>query len=124
MLKDYKTNLCGGGRGQGIATFSKESFTIDGYRERENINMIKMKHALFNIIGVYTSQNANPSNIIENLAPMIEITRPTVIVGDFNICLRRNKNNPVTTFLTTAGFKQLVKEATHIEVIEIFLIKG
>ena len=50
---------------------------------------------------------------------MIDISRPTVIIGDFNICLRKNKNNSVTNFLTSKGFTQLVMKLTHIEVIEI-----
>ena len=123
VLNKYETHLCGGGRGQGIAAFCRESFTLDDYEDKENINLIKVKHTSLDIIGVYISQKADPINVIENLESMIEVTRPTVIIGDFNICLRKNKNNTVTNFLTTTGFTQLVREATHIEVIKTFLIK-
>ena len=75
-----------------------------------------MKKQSVDIFGVYITQKADLFNLIEILKSMIEIARPTVIMGDFNICLFKNKNNPVTKFLTSIGFHQLVNEATHIEV--------
>ena len=38
-----------------------------------------------------------------------------MIGGDFNICQARNKQNKVAKCLASLGFRQLVKEATHIE---------
>ena len=46
---------------------------------------------------------------------MIDINRPTLIKGDFNLCTIRDRNNSLTMKLEKLGFKQLVKEATHIE---------
>ena len=123
VLSNYATNLCGGGRGQGMVAFSTESFTFDDSKDKEKMNLIKMKHKSIDIIGVYISQKADHSNVIKNLISMVDITRPTLIIGDFNICLRKNKNNPVTNFLISAGFSQLVKETTHIEVIDILVLK-
>ena len=123
VLSNYGTNLCGGGRGQGMVAFSTESFTFDDSKDKEKMNLIKMKHKSIDIIGVYISQKADHSNVIKNLISMVDITRPTLIIGDFNICLRKNKNNPVTNFLISAGFSQLVKETTHIEVIDILVLK-
>ena len=40
--------------------------------------------------------------------------RATIITGDFNICLRKYKNNVLLTALANCGFKQLQKETSHI----------
>ena len=119
VLSNYETSLCGGGRGQGIASFCRDGFNVKDSIDKENMNLIKVKHISFDIIGVYISKKADHTNVTKNLTSIIEISRPTVIIGDFNVCLRRNKNNPITKFLTTLGFTQLVRQATHIEVISI-----
>ena len=68
------------------------------------------------IIGVYISPKADHNKVIANLKLLINTKHPTVIMGDLNICLMKNKENPITNFLTSVGCTQLVKEATHTEV--------
>ena len=116
-LSDYEVSLCGGGRGQGMASFYRKQFKIKEYREGEQMNLMKVTHNLLDIIGLYSSPNGNPNQLIENLVRLIDKTRPTLVIGDFNICLLKNKDNPVNNFLKSLKFIQLVQRATHIEVI-------
>ena len=45
---------------------------------------------------------------------MIDLSKATLITGDFNVCVLQNPSNIITTSLKRLGFKQLVEEATHI----------
>ena len=45
---------------------------------------------------------------------MIKEETATVILGDLNICYKSDKNNKISKFLETNGFKQLMDEPTHI----------
>ena len=38
-----------------------------------------------------------------------------MVTGDFNVCLRENRNNQITKTMERLGFKQMVREATQIE---------
>ena len=116
-LSNYEVSLCGGGRGQGMASFYRRQFKIKECKEGEHMNIMKVTHNLLDIIGLYRSPNGNPNQLIENLVRLIDMTRPTVVMGDFNICLLKNKDNPINNFLKSLGFIQLVQGATHIEVI-------
>ena len=46
---------------------------------------------------------------------MIDVNKPTLIKGDFNLCSIKDSSNSVTANLVKLGFKQMVKKATHIE---------
>ena len=46
---------------------------------------------------------------------MIDLSRPTMITGDFNISLKSDPNNLVTSTLLAMGFKQLVNCPTQIQ---------
>ena len=46
---------------------------------------------------------------------MIKENKATLITGDFNICYMKNPNNRMSKGLEGNLFKQLVKEATHIQ---------
>ena len=45
---------------------------------------------------------------------MIDLTRATLITGDFNVCVIQKPSNIITTSLKRLGFRQLTEEATHI----------
>ena len=111
-----------------MAIFCKKNFSLICTQDQENINIIKVigngAGNYIEIIGVYISPKADCKELIENLQAIIDSSVPTVIMGDINICLMKNKNNPVTGFLTSIGFKQLVKQATHIEVNFLYTFKN
>ena len=45
----------------------------------------------------------------------IDVKKPTLIIGDFNVCAKKHKNNVITKRLENLGFQQLVMEATQIQ---------
>ena len=45
---------------------------------------------------------------------MTEENKNTLIVGDFNVCIKKNPKNKLSETLEENGFKQLMEEATHI----------
>ena len=53
-------------------------------------------------------------DIVDKLEQMIDMEQPTIITGDFNVCLQREARNLVTTALLDLGFQQHVKSPTHI----------
>ena len=46
---------------------------------------------------------------------MTSTKKPVLITGDFNICYQENNINRLIQGLETNGFKQLVRDATHIK---------
>ena len=63
--------------------------------------------------------------LLQHLAAMIETKVATIVCGDFNICYNASRNNRVTQYLENNGFKQMMKEATHIKgrIIDHFYFK-
>ena len=51
---------------------------------------------------------------MNHLRRLIDETKITLVIGDFNSCFHENFNNQVTQGLIQQGFVQLVKEPTHI----------
>ena len=51
---------------------------------------------------------------MNSLVKMIDHSRPTLITGDFNVCLLRHPKNIITKSLEKLGYRQLIKEATHV----------
>ena len=45
-------------------------------------------------------------DIIDKIEQMIDMEQPTIITGDFNVCLQREPRNLVTTVLLDLGFQQ------------------
>ena len=71
---------------------------------------------LFNevdIINVYRSQGMNNAVLAKDLQGVINMSRVTIICGDFNLCYMDQRGNEVTQMLEQAGFVQQVHEATH-----------
>ena len=48
------------------------------------------------------------------LKSIIDRKKPTIVKGDFNICIVKEKNNALTLMLEKMGFLQLMMNATHI----------
>ena len=50
----------------------------------------------------------------KNLEQLINKEKATLITGDFNVCYKQNRGNPITDRLGSLGFKQIVTKATHV----------
>ena len=62
---------------------------------------------------VLRSAGGSQQSVVESLEGLLDLERLTVITGDFNVCLDKEPNNQITSFLCGLGFKQLVSKPTH-----------
>ena len=46
---------------------------------------------------------------------MIDMDKPTLLIGDFNFCYLSSSAKPLRDFFLLNDFKQLIKEPTHID---------
>ena len=116
MIDGYKSHFNSVGQGKGLAVYFKEAiFTHVVDIKKETMQLTKLKSASLEVIAVYRSNQGNTGELLEHLIELITPEANTVICGDFNICYFATRNNRITKYLETNGFKQLVKEATHIQ---------
>ena len=64
-------------------------------------------------ISLYRSNSKSLKETSASIMKMIDLSKATLITGDFNVCLVQNPSNNITTTLEGLGFKQLINEATH-----------
>ena len=63
---------------------------------------------------MYRSYNGNSVELLNHIIEMMRPSKPLLLTGDFNICMLHHGNNRMSKGLIKSGFKQMVKEATHI----------
>ena len=103
------------GRGKGITTFIDQDIIYDTRSEKnEDLQIIKVKLYDIDLISLYRSNGKSHTETLYSLMNMIDHSRPTLITGDFNICLLKHPKNIITKTLTEYNFKQLMKGATHL----------
>ena len=91
----------------------------------QKMQLCKFRSSTLDVITVYRSEQGNSLELLEHIKKLITPGNNTVICGDFNICYLSTRNNRITKYLEENGFKQLVKEATHIQgrLIDHFYIR-
>ena len=114
-LCGYERHIISVGNGKGIVTYYKENV----FRNHQdfitpNMQITKFCSENLDVINVYRSSNGNSNELLIKLTEMVASEKSTLITGDFNICFSRNPNNRMSKGLANAGFKQLVRVATHL----------
>ena len=66
------------------------------------------------IINVDRSSKWNSVELLNKIIAMMTIGKPALITGDFNICMMNHQKNRMSKGLEMKGFRQMIKEATHI----------
>ena len=77
--------------------------------------MVKISTESMDIINIYRAQYGSIPRVVENTEKLLNINKTTIIGGDINICLNKDKNNMLTKYLISIGFSQLIKNPTHID---------
>ena len=67
------------------------------------------------IIQIYRSKEGSLSSLVEKLELIINMSKFTVVIGDMNICNKKEPENELKTYLEEKKFKQIIKKATHID---------
>ena len=79
-----------------------------------NLQIVKISLKGLDSISLYRSNSKSLAETSASLTKMIDLSKATLITGDFNVCLVKNPSNIIATTLQGLGFKQLINEATHI----------
>ena len=80
----------------------------------EELQVIKVKLHEIDFISLYRSAGISYVETLNSLMRMLDPSRPTLITGDFNVCLLKHPRNIITKTLVELGYRQLIKEATHV----------
>ena len=103
------------GPGKGIVTYANEMFEHQQSIVHEEYQATRFSSKTIDSIHVYRSAKGSTRALVQDLDTMIQKNKTTVISGDFNICLQKEPNNTVISYLSKQGFTQLNHEPTHIE---------
>ena len=115
-IDGYTAHFNSIGPGKGLAVYLKDDrFEKTVTINLENMQMLKLKSQDLDFITVYRSERGNSTELLQHIKESIDQNSATLISGDFNICYNSHRNNKITKFLETSGFKQLITEATHIK---------
>ena len=115
-IDGFLMKVAGRGKGKGIATLHKDDLDWEVTKCSENnLQIMKSSTQNLDVINVYRSQNKSLGEAANIIIERIDTKKPTLIIGDMNVCAKRNKNNVITQGLANLGFVRLTKEATHIE---------
>lgn len=115
QLEGYRGYFASMGRGKGVAVYVKEGLTILSVSKftDANIQLTNVVMKELEIINIYRSQDNPLASTAHHLQDLLDPVRPTLIVGDFNVCA--TKTNELSNYLCGEGFHQLVTLPTHIK---------
>ena len=106
----------GRGRGKGVAVLQKHGLAWEIVPQVEkNMQILKCVSENLEVINVYRSKDKSLVEAADSLKDIVNGKKPTLIIGDFNVCVRKKRNNVITQCLSNLGFQQLIGEATHLE---------
>ena len=104
-----------GGRGKGIATFYRKKYQFIADIKQTLYQITKVSSESTDVLNVYQSAGASISSMINDISDMIDPSKETVVVGDFNLCFFSERKNPLIHFFEKKGFSQLVDCPTHVD---------
>ena len=102
-------------KSKGTALYSKLNFEHLEKVHSSSMSMIVARYQLFDVLSVYRfSDSSDVEEFTNKVKAYINFTKPTIVLGDFNIDLLKLPENIFSQNLKECGFKQLVHQATHI----------
>ena len=115
-MHGYEFHLNSQGKGKGIATYHKlQKAEFQEDVKKPKFQLSKLSTQDFDIINVYRSSGGDMREMINNLKGILHDDKNTIIVGDFNLCMIKERNNAITKYLEQVGFTQYVTMASHLE---------
>ena len=105
------------GNGKGSATFIRNGVICEHTQDvvKQTLQISKFSLDGIDSISVYRSSTHSILEVREALTSMVELKKPTLITGDFNLCVKKNLNNVITVSLKQMGFKMMMDRPTHIQ---------
>ena len=114
-LEGYQSHFINIGRGKGIVTYFKvQMFSHENDFVAPNMQVTKLSSHNLDVFSVYRSSNGNSLELLNRITELLTRGKPTLITGDFNICMLNHSKNRMSKGLMQKGFHQMIKNATHI----------
>ena len=111
-IDGYQIHLNSKGRGKGLALYIKEQkFSVILDIADEDLQLTSLESENLTVVCLYRS-NADKT-LAMHLKKIIPAIGTCLIIGDFNICSKKQPNHEVFRELQSMGFNCLVEEATH-----------
>ena len=114
-LDGFNSHMNNSGRGRGLAVFQKQKGTKITDHNEENINITKIEAGEIFVIAIYRSQEGNMTKLIEKLENIMVQSKTTLVIGDMNICNKKNPKNALKKYLEEKKFREIIKKSTHSE---------
>ena len=107
-------NSVGSGKGLAIYFKGKESLA-EVIVNDDKLQISKVTCPQIDVIAVYRTSQGSQERLVEAVRSSTNQTKPTLVVGDFNLCAVADNNSIVSKTLRQLGFSQIVTRATHIK---------
>ena len=116
-INGYDGSFINIGNGKGIATFIRENVLSE---QGDSVVLQTLQISKFTIDGIdsislYRSNNHSIQEVAEAITSLVDVGKPTLVTGDFNICAKKNANNGITVSLIQQGFQKVIDRPTHIQ---------
>ena len=116
QLDGYSLHVNSAGPGKGLATYFKDTeFKPEVDINENECQLSKFTSRNIDVVSVYRSSGCRIKfeDIFKNITLSKE--KPTLIVGDMNICYQEQRENGNIQYLETNRFKQIVTGPTHLQ---------
>ena len=114
-IQGYQSHFINVRRGRGIVTYFKlQMFTHEDDFVAPSMQVTKFSSHNLDMLNVYRSSDGNSLELLNIITEMLTGGKPTLITGDFNICMLNHGKNRMSKGLVENGFHQMIREATHI----------
>ena len=112
----FKSHHNCAGKGKGVSVYYKPtSFRHIQDVTEDNIQLTKLLGKDLDVIIVYKAPSGKDAELQRHLHSMIDSNKSVLVLGDFNMCFIEKCTNQTTSFLLQNDFKQIVRQATHID---------
>ena len=111
-VNGFEETYANGGKGKGVLAFSKIHLKSEPLRlVLQDFTSVKLRTNNFDIILLYVSSSCDQNKVCEVLLDLIDISQPTVVMGDMNFDTRHS--DIVSKFMNEKSFEQIVEKSTH-----------
>ncbi len=101
------------GDGKGLATYSKNDFNLDKTITMPGFQITVYSSSLIQSVAVYRSAGTSLVDVTNAILSHLDHEKVNVILGDVNVCVKKEPNNVLTDSLLGIGFKQMSNKPTH-----------
>ena len=113
-IRDMIPHLNSVGRGKGLATYVGRDFILRGeFIGEELCQLMKVSNEDIEIVNVYRSQQCSSKVFQEKVRFVVDTSRPTIVCGDTNIDISKDRGRAFIEFMESLGLTQLVTQPTH-----------